>query len=47
MPASLHDLGRDLERLTPRVVTRCLGEGKWRFEESRYDRIDTIGSERR
>jgi hypothetical protein len=47
MPASLHDLGKDLERLRPRVEMPCLGEGKWRFEESRYDQIDRIGSETR
>jgi hypothetical protein len=30
-----------------RVEMRYLDEGKWRFEESRYDRIDRIESERR
>jgi hypothetical protein len=47
MPASLRDLGRDLERLRPMVEMPCLGEGKWRSGESRYDRIDRIGSETR
>jgi hypothetical protein len=47
MPASLHGHGKDLEMLSLRAEMRYPDEGRWRSEESKYDRIDRIASERR
>ena len=47
MLASLHDHGRDLEMPSLRIEMRYLDGGKWRFEESKYDRTGRIESERR